>query len=91
MILIHIYINSNLIAKTIVLMISVFQIQPSDKLSKYLCKHCLELLDNCIKFRELCRKNNEYLITINTDAPSTNIGIIIYCNKLFNQFNIINL
>lgn len=36
-------------------------VNKTDKESKSICKSCLELLEGCVKFRDLCRKNNEFL------------------------------
>lgn len=35
------------------------QITSSDKYSKYMCQNCLDLLNGCILFRDMCQKTDK--------------------------------
>ncbi|CAH0667211.1 unnamed protein product [Chilo suppressalis] len=39
-------------------------INESQDTSNYMCKNCLDLLNGCIMFRELCQKNNKHLVEV---------------------------
>lgn len=39
-------------------------ISKTDNLSKKMCQSCLDLLNGCIMFREICQKNNEMLLEV---------------------------
>ncbi|XP_035432412.1 zinc finger protein 271 [Spodoptera frugiperda] len=36
----------------------------ADNLSKHMCQSCLDLLNGCIMFREMCQRNNKHLIEV---------------------------
>ncbi|XP_039754490.1 zinc finger protein 681-like [Pararge aegeria] len=40
------------------------RISKKDKLSKQLCQKCLDLLNGCITFREMCQRNNNEVIEL---------------------------
>lgn len=58
------------------------QIFKTDNLPKQICQNCLDLLNGCIMFREMCQKTNQLMKRISSVpeiAPCIRKGIpIIY-------------
>ncbi|KAJ0177299.1 hypothetical protein K1T71_007308 [Dendrolimus kikuchii] len=45
-------------------------IEKTDRLSKYMCEDCLDLLNSCITFREMCQMTNKNMIEFADIDPS---------------------
>ncbi|RVE39949.1 hypothetical protein evm_015401 [Chilo suppressalis] len=54
-------------------------INESQDTSNYMCKNCLDLLNGCIMFRELCQKNNKHLVEV---AVKSADGVVLRCIQL---------
>ncbi|XP_068631928.1 zinc finger protein 32-like [Battus philenor] len=56
-------------------------ISKSDDLPKHMCQHCLDLLNGCIMFRDLCQKNNKRLIELSIKKEYSSSIIDININN----------
>lgn len=60
-----------------------FQLSKSDNLSKHMCQNCLNLLNGCIMFREMCQQTNKKMIEL-----SIKKGKIISLQSLLSRIGV---
>lgn len=46
------------------MLFKLLQVSKTDNLSKTMCQNCMDLLNGCITFRDVCQRTNEKLIQL---------------------------